>query len=166
MNTSFIFTSGRRSSHHEHTGYGLKEGLEGEPYDIVELLERPCLELCQGRRERRGLLLAVIDDEVRWSGELEITSGYEPSGRPNFMVRGTSPPVDLLHEGILRGLRWRFQEANSEVSVIDLGGENTHLGKRMRMTRLLLILITMIILCLLVYFSFIKSATPSGYMLK
>ena len=95
----FIFTSGRRSVHHDHRDYGLKEGLEDASREEVALLESACIKLAQERRAHRGVLIALGHrGQELWRGELVISRGREVSGRVNLSVQGPTPDTAALYK--------------------------------------------------------------------
>lgn len=113
--STFIYTSGRRSPHHKHTGYGLKDGLEGASHELIRYFEQPCLELCETMIERKGDLVALHHGKELWRGAIELTVGKEPSGRPNVCLSGEAPSIELLEIGIKYGISWNFESDDGRV---------------------------------------------------
>ncbi len=130
MSDRFLFTSGRRSPHHEHTGYGLVEGLEGEALEAVDRLEELCLALLRPRRPRRGALVALAGGREVWRGALDVEEGREPSGRPNLAARGALPPVSCLCD---EGVSWRFEEEGGGSELLAQGASRFGFGARGRL---------------------------------
>ena len=113
MSGRFLFTSGQRSAHHEHTGYGLKQGLEQGSREQVALLEAACFALVREGRATEGELIAL---NLK-GGELErlkvrVSEGEEPSGRPNMSVEGELLSSERLAQ--LGGWAWRSSEAQED----------------------------------------------------
>lgn len=95
----FLFTSGVKSPHHAHLGYGLKRGLEGAPRALILTLESACVELVASRREMSGTLIALDRrGEERWRGPVTVTAGHDLAGRPNFAVSGACPEESALDD--------------------------------------------------------------------
>ena len=108
----FLFTSGVKSPHHAHLGYGLKRGLEGAPRALILTLESACVELVASRREMSGALIALDQrGEERWRCEVMITAGHDHAGRPNFAVRGVCPDEGAPDDA--RAWRWWPDEVTS-----------------------------------------------------
>ena len=105
----FVFTSGRPSPHHTHTGYGLKDGLEGASFDVIRRLEAPCLVLAHAREALEGELILSVYGRLQWRGAVEVMLGVEPSGRPNARVQGDAPPQDLLLSTPDGALGWSIE---------------------------------------------------------
>ncbi|MBM4290240.1 MAG: hypothetical protein FJ138_01350 [Deltaproteobacteria bacterium] len=120
MSDRFLFTSGRRSPHHRHTGYGLVEGLEGEALEAVDRLEAICVALLTPRRPRHGALMGGRGARAAWRGGVEVVEGREPSGRPNLAARGALPPLALLCD---RRVWWRFEEEGRGEELLLPGAE-------------------------------------------
>ena len=106
MSAQFLFTSGERSAHHEHSGYGLKRGLEAESAERVALLEAACFALVRERRAMEGELIALsVSGEELERLSVRVTEGEEPSGRPNLRVEGALISAEALAQ--LGGWAWR-----------------------------------------------------------
>jgi len=101
MSRTFLFTSDRASPHHEHTGYGLKEGLEEASREEVAFLESACVLLAAQRRVSQGMLIARGTHRVElWRGRVKVSLGQERSGRKNVSVTGLSPPLEVIRETV------------------------------------------------------------------
>ena len=119
--SSFVFTSGIHSTHHRHTGYGVKSGLEGLEFKYIKLFEVPCLQLAHTHQARKGELVLIIDGDEKWRGAISISKGTEPSGRPNMLIQGVAPPNTILQETYDAIHQWKFEERSQEtIQVIDL----------------------------------------------
>lgn len=119
--SSFVFTSGIRSPHHRHMGYGVKSGLEGLEFKYIQRFEVPCLQLAHTHQARQGELVLIIDGDEKWRGTISISKGTEPSGRPNMLIQGVAPPHTILQDTYDAVHQWKFEERSQEtIQVIDL----------------------------------------------
>lgn len=141
--THFLFTSGQTSPHHAHTGYGLVEGLYGEPQEVIEQLEAACLVLAQLQTQMSGSLILTHYGVIQWEGQITVADGVEPGGRPNMIIKGHIPPVALLTSIPQSALGWSFKRSdyNVEAEPIILISPDPLLIARWRRTRLFRIIL-------------------------
>ena len=99
LNHEFLFSSGQSSSHHQHEGYGLKQGLEEASREEVAILEVACFALARLREKQQGKLIAL--DEARreiWRGSVSVYESDDGRGRIVYSVAGHCPALEVIRK--------------------------------------------------------------------
>ena len=111
MSERFLFSSGFRSSHDQHDGYGMKQGLVEASREEVALLAVACIALARQRRVYEGALMAYDQRGTeRWCGAVCVYETDDGRGRIVYTVEGDSPPIKNLRET----WSWGWQEEKVE----------------------------------------------------
>lgn len=117
LNHEFLFSSGQSSSHHQHEGYGLKQGLEEASREEVAILEVACFALARLREEQQGELIA-LDEAQReiWSGSVSVYESDDGRGRIVHSVAGHCPALEMIRQTY----SWDWQNESRESGSLTL----------------------------------------------